>query len=133
MPDHDPSYIAGLAAQLAHIDPAEITAAQTGDNQLGRPWPRHPGLRLWHGPLRIGHVDQTLFVLEVNALLPDGRHVTAAFHHWVHREHLTPPPGYDDDPTDLQWVYCAADVPGAVPITNCVIEVDDQDDDDADR
>ncbi|MFE1451932.1 hypothetical protein [Streptomyces olivaceoviridis] len=129
MTDHDHHYIADLAAQLANVDANEINAAQAGDNQLGHPIPKHPGLRTWHGPLRIGHIDQNLFVLEVNALLPDDRHVTAAFHHWVRREHLTPPPGYDDDPTDLQWVYCAADAPGAIPITNCVIEVHDDADD----
>jgi len=123
--DHDPAYVADLAAQLAEANPDEINAAQEGDNQLGHAIPGHPGLRTWHGPLRIGHVDKNLFVLELNALLRDGRHVTEAFHHWVHRTHLTPPPGYDDDLTVLQWVYCAPDAPGAIPITNCVIEVAD--------
>jgi hypothetical protein len=131
MADHDDAYIKQLADQLAHLDPAEINAAQAGPNQLGRPIPGHPGLRTWHGPLRIGHVDKTLFVLEINALLPDDRHVTAAYHQYVNRQHLPPPPGYDDDPTVLQWVYCAADAPGAVPITTAVIEAIGEDDDDA--
>ena len=131
MTDHDPHYNDALAEQLAHVEADEINAAQEGDNQLGHPIPRHPGLRTWHGPLRIGHLDKTLFVLEVNALLADGLHVTDAFHEYVHRTHLAPPPGYDDDPSDLQWVYCAADAPGAIPITTAVIEVDDLDDGDA--
>ncbi|CAK7288604.1 hypothetical protein [Streptomyces misionensis] len=131
MTDHDPAYIADLAAQLANVDTEEIHAAHSGNNQLGHAIPGHPGLRTWNGPLRLGHLDKNLFALEINALLPDGRHVTKAFHHWVHREHLAPPPGYDDDPTVLQWVYCAADAPGAIPITNCVIETDDQEDGDA--
>jgi hypothetical protein len=69
------------------------------------------------------------FAIEVNAIIPDSmnRHVDKTFHEHVHLEHLAPPPGYDDDPAVLQWVFCAPDAPGAVPITIGVFQTTDED------
>lgn len=128
----DGTYVVMLAAALAQANAGELVAAQNGDNQLGKQSTVHPGLRSWNRQyLRIGHLDQEAFVLELNALLPDPWYVDAASHEHVHREHLTPPPGYEDDPTTLNWVYCAADAPGAIPITVSVPQT--RDDEEATR
>jgi hypothetical protein len=130
MADHTPGYVAALAAALHQANIDALNAAQNGDNQLGRPVAKQPGLRIWNGqPLRVGHHPKTQFAVEVNAIVPDSmnRHVAKAFHEHVHLEHLTPPPGYDDDPTVLSWVFCGPDADGAVPITIGVFEMTDED------
>jgi hypothetical protein len=130
VPEHTPGYIAALAAALHQANIDALVAAENGDNQLGIPVRQHPGLRLWNGqPLRVGHHPRAAFAIEVNAIIPDSmnRHVDKTFHEHVHLEHLAPPPGYDDDPAVLQWVFCAPDAPGAVPITIGVFQTTDED------
>jgi hypothetical protein len=126
MAEHTPGYIAALAASLHQANVDALVAAENGHNQLGHPVPKHPGLRIWNGqPLRVGHHPKTQFAVEVNAIVPTSmnRHVDKAFHEHVHLEHLTPPPGYPDDPSVLQWAFCAPDADGAVPITIGVFQV----------
>ena len=130
MSEHTPGYVAALAASLHQANVDALIQAENGDNQLGRPVTKQPGLRIWNGqPLRVGHHPRTQFAVEVNAIVPDcmNRHVDKAFHEHVHLEHLTPPPGYDDDPTALQWVFCAPDADGAVPITIGLFQITDED------
>lgn len=133
MPEHTPGYVAALAAALHQANVDALHAAEHGDNQLGMAVTKHPGLRLWNGSfLRLGHLPLTPFAVEVNAVIPDeiGWYVDKAFHEHVHLRHLAPPPGYPDDPTVLQWVHCAADADGAVPITIAPSRpIDDQDPD----
>lgn len=132
MAEHTPGYIAALAAALTQANADALIAAENGDNQLGRPVQQHPGLRIWNGDLlRVGHHPLTPFAVEVNAIVPDSmnRHVDKAFHEHVHLQHLTPPPGYDDDPAVLQWVFCAPDADGAIPITIGLFEPTDDDQD----
>ena len=119
MPEHTPGYVAALAAALHQANVNAINTAQTGDNQLGRAVTKHPGLRVWNGDLlRIGHLPKTPFAVECNVLLPDGKYVEMAHHEHVHI-----------DPTLRQWVFCAKDADGAVPITIAVTQTripDDQ-------
>ena len=117
MPEHTPGYVAALAAALHQANVDALTAAQNGDNQLGIAITKHPGLRAWNGDLlRIGHLPKTPFAVECNVLLPDGKYVELAHHEHVHI-----------DPTLQQWVFCAKDADGAVPITIAVTQtrVDD--------
>lgn len=112
MPEHTPGYVAALAAALAQADTAALYAAQNGDNQLGAAITAHPGLRVWNGDLlRLGHLPKTPFAVECNVLLPDGKHVELAHHEHVHI-----------DPDLKQWVFCAKDAAGAVPITIAVTQ-----------
>lgn len=123
MPEHTPGYIAALAAALHQAGMDALRAAENGDNQLGVALARHPGLRIWNGRfVRVGHLPKTPFAVEVNAIIQNGWAVDTAFHEHVRLEHLAPPHGYADDPTNLQWVYCAADADGAVPITVAIPE-----------
>lgn len=112
MPEHTPGYVAALAAALAQADTAALYTAQNGDNQLGAAITAHPGLRVWNGDLlRLGHLPKTSFAVECNVLLPDGKHVELAHHEHVHI-----------DPGIKQWVFCAKDANGAVPITIAVTQ-----------
>jgi len=110
--EHTPGYVAALAASLHHANVDAINAAQNGDNQLGAAVKKHPGLRVWNGDcLRVGHLPKTPFAVEANALLPDGMYVDMAHHEHVHI-----------DPDIHQWVFCAKDAAGAVPITIAVTQ-----------
>lgn len=121
MPEHTPGYVAALAAALAQANAAALYTAEHGDNQLGAAITKHPGLRVWNGDLlRLGHLAKTPFAVECNLLLPDGKYVDLAHHEHVHI-----------DPQLGQWVFCAADADGAVPITIAVTQ-DRIDDDPAD-
>ena len=112
MPEHTPGYVAALAAALHQANIDALNAAQNGDNQLGSAIAKHPGLRAWNGDLlRIGHLPKTPFAVECNLLLPDGKYVDLAHHKHVHI-----------DPTLRQWVFCAADADGAVPITIAITQ-----------
>lgn len=121
MPEHTPGYVAALAAALAQANTAAIYAAEHGDKQLGMPVTGHPGLRLWNGHfLRLGHIPLTPMCVEVNAIIPDsmGVYVDKAFHEHVHLTPCYPPPNYPRGDLDWrQWVHCAADEDGAIPIT----------------
>ncbi|NUS82730.1 MAG: hypothetical protein HOY75_08250 [Streptomyces sp.] len=118
MPEHTPGYVAALAAALHQANVDALNAAQNGHNQLGAAVTAHPGLRIWNGDLlRVGHLPKTPFAVECNALLPDGKYVDMAHHEHVHI-----------DPDLGQWVFCAANADGAVPITIAVTQtvIDDQ-------
>jgi hypothetical protein len=129
MAEHTPGYVAALAAALTQANIDAIVTAEQGGNQLGTAITKHPGLRIWNGNLlRLGHLPKTPFAVECNVLLPNHQYVDMAHHEHVHLEHLTPPPGYTDDPTVLQWVHCAADADGAVPITIAVTQTRIDDD-----
>jgi hypothetical protein len=133
MPEHTPGYIAALAAALHQANINALVAAENGDNQLGRPVTDHPGLRIWNGNLiSVGHIAPDPFIQQANKFLSAAfvfhsthLYVDAAHHEHVRHEHLTPPAGYRDDPTELQWVHCAADADGAVPITIAVTQTHD--------
>ena len=112
MAEHTPGYVAALAAALHQANMDALRAAENGDNQLGAAIRRHPGLRIWNGDLlRVGHLPKTPFAVECNALLPDGKYVELAHHEHVHIDH------------DInQWVFCAGDADGVVPITIAVTQ-----------
>lgn len=119
MPEHTPGYVAALAAALHQTNVDALVAAENGDNQLGVPVRKHPGLRAWNGDLlRIGHLPKTPFAVECNVLLPDGKYVDLAHHEHVHI-----------DPDIHQWVFCAATADGAVPITIAVTQTRIHDED----
>jgi hypothetical protein len=118
-----PGYVAALAAALVQANVDALIAAENGDNQLGGAVKAHPGLRVWNGDLlRLGHLPKTPFAVECNLLLPDGKYVDMAHHEHVHI-----------DPDLRQWVFCAADADGAVPITIAVTQtrIDDEDQEEA--
>jgi hypothetical protein len=120
MAEHTPGYVAALAAALTQANIDALIAAENGDNQLGCATRHHPGLRAWNGDLlRLGHLPKTPFAVECNALLPDGKYVDMAHHEHVHI-----------DPDIHQWVFCAADADGAVPITIAVTQTHMDDDPD---
>ena len=122
MSEHTPGYVAALSASLHQANVDALRAAEHGDNQLGVTVKAHPGLRAWNGDLlRLGHLPKTPFAVECNALLPDGKHVELAHHEHVHI-----------DPDLGQWVFCAADADGAVPITIAVTQTCIDDDEDPD-
>ncbi|MFE7111711.1 hypothetical protein ACFU98_29810 [Streptomyces sp. NPDC057575] len=126
----DQTYLVILGASVHQASQNARVLAQYGDNQLGRPHPGHPGYRIWNGNLcRIGHHEKDAFVLEVNAILPGHMFVDMAHHEHVHLTPLYPPPGYPrGDKNWNQWVHCAADADGAIPITLAVTQVRDQGD-----
>jgi len=116
--EHTPGYVAALAAALHQANVDALIAAENGENQLGVAVTKHPGLRVWNGDLlRLGHLPKTPFAVECNALLPDGKHVDLAHHEHVHI-----------DPDIHQWVFCAADADGAVPLTIAVTQTRIDDD-----
>lgn len=118
MPDHNPGYVAALAAALTQANVNALLAAENGANQLGAAITAHPGLRIWNGDLlRIGHLPKTPFAVECNALLPDGSYVELAHHEHVHI-----------DPDIHQWVFCHTNADGAVPITIAVTQTHIDDD-----
>lgn len=123
MSETTPGYVAALAAALVQANVDALIAAENGDNQLGGAVKAHPGLRVWNGDLlRLGHLPKTPFAVECNLLLPDGKYVDMAHHEHVHI-----------DPDLRQWVFCAADADGAVPITIAVTQtrIDDEDQEEA--
>jgi hypothetical protein len=123
---HDQTYIEGLVTDLVvRTDANAIVLAENGTNQLGRRHPKHPGYRIWNGNLcQVGHRNKDAFVLEANAILPGYMFVDRAHHEHAHLEHITLPPGYDD-PSTLEWVYCAANAAGAVPVTVAITQTRD--------
>jgi hypothetical protein len=115
--EHTPGYAAALAAALHQANINALIAAENGENQLGAAVKAHPGLRVWNGDLlRIGHLPKTPFAVECNVLLPDYKYVEMAHHEHVHI-----------DPDIHQWVFCASDADGAVPITIAVTQTHDDD------
>ncbi|PVC80556.1 hypothetical protein DBP19_36070 [Streptomyces sp. CS090A] len=128
MPEaHNQTYIEALGADLAQQNLNALVLAQNGDNQLGRPWAKHPGWRIWNGNLmRIGHHDRDAFVLEANAILPGRMYVDMAHHEHAHLAPLYPPPSYPRDDTDWnQWVHCHAAADGAIPLTIAITQTRD--------
>jgi hypothetical protein len=126
---HNQTYIEGLVTDLVvRTDANALVLAENGDNQLGRRHPHHAGYRIWNGNLcRVGHHNKDTFVLEANAILPGYMFVDRAHHEHAHLEHIALPPGYDDDPSNLEWVYCAANANGAVPVTVAITQTRDTD------
>lgn len=125
----DQTYLVILGAAAVQASHNARILAEHGPQQFGRPWAAHPGLRIWNGNVcQLGYVDPAAFLSHVNDALPDNWFVDHASHEHVRLEHLTPPHGYDDDPTTRAWVHCAATDDGAVPITIAVTQTRDQDD-----
>ena len=120
----DQTYLVILGASTTQASRNARVLAQHGDNQLGSPWPAHPGLRVWNGNImRIGHHDKDAFVTEVNTVLPSHMYVDMAHHEHAHLTPLYPPPGYPRRDLDWnQWVYCAANADGAVPLTIAITQ-----------
>ncbi|MYR75119.1 MULTISPECIES: hypothetical protein [unclassified Streptomyces] len=107
-PDQMYLVILGAAATQASINARVL--AEHGDNQLGRPWTAHPGLRIWNGNLiRLGHHNPTAFLTQANNALPTHMYVDHAHHEHAHL-------------TGTQWVYCAANADGAVPLTIAITQ-----------
>ncbi|MFF2731848.1 hypothetical protein ACFVS9_28555 [Streptomyces sp. NPDC058008] len=106
----DQTYLVILGAAVIQASENARVLAQHGDNQLGRPWTAHPGLRNWDGNLtRIGHHNPDAFVAEANSLLPDHMYVDRA-HHW--HAHLN----------NGQWTRCAPNADGAIPLTIAITQ-----------
>lgn len=121
--DPDQTYLVILGAATTQASINARILAQYGDNQLGRPYPALNDYRNWNGNLiRHGHHNQAAFVQAVNTVLPSHMFVDMAHHEYARLEHLTPPPGYDDDPNTLDWVYCPAHADGAVPLTIAITQ-----------
>ncbi|MEU1327173.1 hypothetical protein [Streptomyces microflavus] len=114
MPEaHDQTYIEALGADLAQQNPNALVLAENGTNQLGQPYPRHPGWRNWNGNLtRIGHHDRDTFVLEANAILPGTMHTDRAHHRHARLANGT-------------WTRCHATDDGAVPLTIAITQTRD--------
>lgn len=118
---HDQTYIAILGAALRQANINALVLAQNGPNQLGRPYPGHPGFRNWDGNLiSVGHLDKDKFVLEADAILPGPLFVDLAYHQHAHLNAVG------------MWVRCQADADGAVPITITITQTRDTDEE-ADR
>jgi hypothetical protein len=123
MAETTPGYVAALAAALHQANVNALIAAENGDNQLGTAFKAHPGLRGWNGDLlRLGHLPKTPFAVECNVLLPDGKYVEMAHHEHVHI-----------DPDINQWVFCASDADGAVPLTIAVTQTRQEEDEEGGR
>ncbi|MFG2540610.1 hypothetical protein ACGFU4_35770 [Streptomyces sp. NPDC048511] len=120
----DQTYLVILGAAVTQASHNARILAEHGDQQLGRPWTAHPGLRVWNGNImRIGHHDKDAFVAEANTVLPSHMYVDMAHHEHAHLTPLYPPTGYPRGNTDWnQWVYCAADTDGAVPLTIAITQ-----------
>jgi hypothetical protein len=110
------AYISDLAATLARSNITALVLAQHGTNQLGRPYPRHPGFRIWDGNLTtIGHRPLNTYALEADAILPAHVAVEVAEHRYAHlNDHGT-------------WTRCHADADGAIPITVALARIHHQD------
>ncbi|MEV6165763.1 hypothetical protein AB0L71_28390 [Streptomyces sp. NPDC052052] len=109
---HDQTYIAILSGQLARTNRNALVLAENGTNQLGRPYPEHPGYRIWNGNLcRVGHHDHDPFVLEADAILPG--HVSVA-----HAEHR-----YARLDDQGNWTRCPEGIEGAIPITVALAKI----------
>ncbi|MFJ3283341.1 hypothetical protein [Streptomyces halstedii] len=101
----DQTYLVILGAAALQASHNARILAEHGDNQLGRPWNAHPGLRIWNGNLiRIGHHDKDTFVTQANTALPNHMYADMAHHEHAHL-------------TGTQWVYCPPNADGAVPLT----------------
>ncbi|MEU8101689.1 hypothetical protein [Streptomyces rubiginosohelvolus] len=124
---HDQTYIDALGADLAQQNLNALVLAQNGNNQLGQPWTDHPGLRVWNGNImRIGHHDKDAFVAEVNTVLPSHMYVDMAHHEHAHLTPLYPPLGHPRSDTDWnQWVHCAPNADGAIPLTIAITQTCD--------
>lgn len=106
----DQTYLVILGAAATQANENARVLATHGDNQLGRPWPNHPGLRNWDGNLiRLGHHNPAQFVTEATNALPDNWFVDRA-HHW--HAHLN----------DDHWTRCPAHTDGAVPLTIAITQ-----------
>ncbi|MFF1916177.1 hypothetical protein ACFVYE_32240 [Streptomyces sp. NPDC058239] len=114
---HDQTYIEGLVTDLVvRTDANALVLAESGDNQLGYPYPGHPGYRNWDGNLiSVGHHDKNTFALEVDAILPAHMSVEIV-DHWHAR--------LDDQGT---WVRCPANADGAIPITVALARIHHRD------
>ncbi|MEU0837146.1 hypothetical protein [Streptomyces sp. NPDC005969] len=111
---HDQTYIAILGAALAQANLNALVLAENGDNQLGYPYPGHPGYRNWDGNLiSVGHHNKNTFALEVDAILPAHMSVALADHRYAR---------LDDQGT---WTRCPAGADGAVPITVALAKIHD--------
>ncbi|THA22739.1 hypothetical protein E6R18_32860 [Streptomyces sp. A1277] len=119
----DQTYLAIIGAGVLQASHNARILAEHGNQQLGRPWTPHPGLRIWNGnTCQLGHIDPAAFLAQVNAALPAHMYVDHAHHEHVHLRHLAPPPGYDNDPATRDWVHCAPGADGAVPITIAITQ-----------
>lgn len=108
---HDQTYIAILGAALLQANLNALVLAENGDNQLGRPWPQHPGIRIWNGNLcRVGHYDKDTFVLEADAILPAPLFVDLAYHQHAHLDRAG------------TWQRCTPHADGAIPITIAITQ-----------
>jgi hypothetical protein len=112
----DQTYIVILGAALAQANANALILAENGDNQLGRPYPRHPGYRIWGGNvISVGHHDKNTFGLEVDAILPAHLTVDTAYHRHARLHEGT-------------WAPCPATADGTVPITVALARIHNQDD-----
>lgn len=110
----DQTYLVILGAALAQANANALILAENGDNQLGWPYPGHPGYRNWDGNLiSVGHHNTTTFALEVDAILPGHISVEIADHRYAR---------LDDHGT---WAPCPANADGAVPITVALARIHD--------
>ncbi|MFB7312914.1 hypothetical protein [Streptomyces sp. NPDC056192] len=112
------AYVSDLAATLIRLpDITALVLAENGNNQLGRPYPGHPGYRIWDGYLiSVGHHDKDKFALEADAILCAHLSVEVADHRYAH---------LDNQGT---WTRCPADTAGAVPITVALARIHHQED-----
>lgn len=112
---HDQTYIVILGAALKQANVNALVLAENGNQQIGRPYPRHPGYRIWDGNvISVGHRDKDTFVLEVDAILPGPLFVDLAYHQHAHLQ-------------DGAWVRCTPHADGAIPITLAITQTRDTD------
>ncbi|WP_331729031.1 hypothetical protein OG693_39240 (plasmid) [Streptomyces sp. NBC_01259] len=109
----DQTYIVILGAALTQANINALILAENGENQLGWPYPGHPGYRNWDGNLiSVGHHDKNTFALEVDAILPAHMSVGIADHRHARLDEGT-------------WTRCPATADGAVPITVALATIQD--------
>jgi hypothetical protein len=114
------AYVSELAATLARSNVTALVLAQHGRNQLGQPYPGHPGYRIWDGNLTsVGHRPLGPFALEADAILPTHVTVTDAEHRHAR---------LDDQGT---WTRCHANTEGAIPITVALAKIHAPDNEEA--
>ncbi|MFG2676975.1 hypothetical protein [Streptomyces sp. NPDC048445] len=111
----DQTYIVILGAALAQANANALILAENGPNQLGRPYPGHPGYRIWDGNvISVGRHAEDAFALEVNAILPTPFTVALVDHRHARIN-------------DGTWTICPANADNAVPITVARAKANDTD------
>ncbi len=101
----DQTYLVILGAAVTQASHNARILAQHGNNQLGRPHPANPDLRIWDGNLiTLGHQNPDQVTTAANTVLPPHMRIAAVQHRHAHLN-------------DGTWTRCTPTADGATPIT----------------